>query len=116
MVIFAGSNATTAPLRRISLNCAKRGSALLATGLPASPTIRSLGGAAAEEEATEEGVIRMNSAPDRGLLGCCSWTASLGIPHADRRDLPGSSPRKLAPDLRVRTPRGAREAPNVTSR
>jgi hypothetical protein len=64
IVIFAGSKATTAPLRRISLNCAKRGSALVATGLPASPTIRSRGGVAAVEEETEEGAIRMNSAPE----------------------------------------------------
>ena len=44
MVIFDGSNATTEPLRRITLYCEKRGSAPVATGLPGSPTIRSRGG------------------------------------------------------------------------
>src|SRR5947209_8052926 len=45
MVILAGSKPTTAPLRLITLYCAKRGSEALATGLPGSPTIRSRGGA-----------------------------------------------------------------------
>src|SRR5437879_1398644 len=45
MVILAGSKPTTAPLRRITLYCAKRGSEALATGLPGSPTIKSRGGA-----------------------------------------------------------------------
>ena len=44
IVIFDGSKPTTAPLRRITLYCAKRGSAPLATGLPGSPTIRSRDG------------------------------------------------------------------------
>ncbi len=48
MVILDGSNATTEPLRRITLYWAKRGSAPLITGLPASPTIRSRGGTAVE--------------------------------------------------------------------
>ncbi len=48
MVILAGSKPTTAPLRRITLYCANRGSAALATGLPGSPTIRSRGGAEGE--------------------------------------------------------------------
>src|SRR5436190_1532708 len=45
MVILAGSKPTTAPLRRITLYWAKRGSEALATGLPGSPTIKSRGGA-----------------------------------------------------------------------
>ena len=44
IVIFDGSKPTTAPLRRITLYCAKRGSAPLMTGLPGSPTRRSRGG------------------------------------------------------------------------
>src|SRR6185437_8849330 len=46
--IFAGSKPTTAPLRRITLNCAKRGS-VPATVPPVSPTIRSRGGVAVGE-------------------------------------------------------------------
>ena len=37
--IFAGSNVTTAPLRRITLYCAKRGSALAGVALPGSPAM-----------------------------------------------------------------------------
>ena len=54
MVILDGSNATTDPLRRMTLYCEKRGSELLLTGLPGSPTIRSRGGAV---DAVGEGAL-----------------------------------------------------------
>jgi len=40
MPIFAGSNGTTAPLRRITLYCASRGSLFAASVAPVSPAIR----------------------------------------------------------------------------
>ena len=97
IVIFAGSNATTAPLRRITLNCAKRGSALLATGLPASPTIRSRGGVAVGECGSGGDAHEVGSwlVPCRLLLVGSVFT---GIGAPSGADFPGSGPGKLAPD------------------
>src|SRR5512139_3916488 len=51
MEILAGSKATTAPLRRITLYCAKRGSAAAVLGDSAVIDSRIAGNGAAEEEA-----------------------------------------------------------------
>src|SRR6185437_13202916 len=68
--IFAGSKPTTAPLRRISLNCAKRAST---AAPPGSPTIRSRGGVGAAEEV---GVVAMRM---RKLLVPALWVAGVWI-------------------------------------
>src|SRR5689334_19473932 len=103
--IFAGSKPTTAPLRRITLKCAKRGSAFDATGLPGSPASSSRGGVATGEP--EVAAMRMSRTP----LSCLDVSVAARQPVTGGANRVGQGPAEYRPGSLPPTCRRRQPAP-----